>query len=135
MQVSFISSERENFADASRVNFNVLTICSAIVTSRKRKLRELFAVATQIDPLPKDAFANPDAPAATNAEWQFLQTNDISQYVPPDFYTMKNTSLRFAIPIYFPCFGPDSIWSCTGILEFHNPFDNLDVYIFTIIIC
>lgn len=54
---------------------------SAIVTSRKRKLRELFAVASQVDPLPDDGFANPDAPAATPAEWQFLQASDIVQYV------------------------------------------------------
>lgn len=54
---------------------------SAIVTSRKRKLRELFAVATQADTLPDDGFANPDAPAATPAEWQFLQASDILQYV------------------------------------------------------
>ncbi|TWU73582.1 chromatin modification- protein VID21 [Metarhizium rileyi] len=56
--------------------------CNAIVTSRKRKLRELFAVATQVDSLPNHAFANPDAPAATPAEWQFLQANDILQGKP-----------------------------------------------------
>ncbi|PHH62910.1 hypothetical protein CDD81_6543 [Ophiocordyceps australis] len=53
--------------------------CSAIVTSRKRKLRELFAVATHVSTLPNDGFANPDAPAATAAEWQFLQASDIMQ--------------------------------------------------------
>ncbi|PNY24017.1 Chromatin modification-like protein EAF1 [Tolypocladium capitatum] len=57
----------------------MLTMRSAIVTLRKRKLRELFAVATQVDPLPDDGFANPDAPAATPAEWQFLQASDILQ--------------------------------------------------------
>ncbi|CEJ93194.1 hypothetical protein VHEMI08803 [[Torrubiella] hemipterigena] len=50
--------------------------CSAILTSRKRKLRELFAVATQIEPLPQDAL---DKPSVTAAEWQFLQANDIQQ--------------------------------------------------------
>lgn len=58
--------------------FDVLTLCSAILTSRKRKLRELFAVATQIEPLPQDAL---DKPSVTAAEWQFLQANDIQQYV------------------------------------------------------
>lgn len=59
-----------------------MLIClSAIVTSRKRKLRELFAVATHVDALPNDAFANPDAPAPTSAEWKFLQASDITQYV------------------------------------------------------
>lgn len=61
--------------------FAILTADSAIVTSRKRKLRELFAVATQVDGLPQDAFANPDAPATTAAEWQFLQTSEILQFV------------------------------------------------------
>lgn len=56
----------------------MLISCSAILTSRKRKLRELFAVATQIEPLPQDAL---DKPSVTAAEWQFLQANDIQQYV------------------------------------------------------
>lgn len=59
----------------------MLTASSAIVASRKRKLRELFAVATQAESLPQDAFANPDAPATTAAEWQFLQTSEILQCV------------------------------------------------------
>ncbi|KND92133.1 Chromatin modification-like protein EAF1 [Tolypocladium ophioglossoides CBS 100239] len=66
-------------ADLSRLLQSKRNDCSAIVTSRKRKLRELFAVATQVNTLPDDGFANPDAPAATAAEWQFLQANDILQ--------------------------------------------------------
>ncbi|KJZ77057.1 hypothetical protein HIM_03378 [Hirsutella minnesotensis 3608] len=66
-------------ADLSRILQSRRHECSAIVTSRKRKLRELFAVATQIETLPDDGFANPDAPAATPAEWQFLQASDILQ--------------------------------------------------------
>ncbi|POR39072.1 Chromatin modification-like protein EAF1 [Tolypocladium paradoxum] len=66
-------------ADLSRLLQSKRNDCSAIVTSRKRKLRELFAVATQVDALPDDGFANPDAPAATPAEWQFLQASDILQ--------------------------------------------------------
>lgn len=54
---------------------------SAIVTSRKRKLRQLFAVATQVDTLPNDGLAHPDEPAATSAEWQFLQAGDILKCV------------------------------------------------------
>ncbi|KAM4068164.1 myb-like DNA-binding domain-containing protein [Hirsutella rhossiliensis] len=67
------------YADLSRILQSRRNECSAIVTSRKRKLRELFAVASQVDPLPDDGFANPDAPAATPAEWQFLQASDILQ--------------------------------------------------------
>jgi chromatin modification-related protein VID21 len=51
------------------------------VTSRKRKLRELFAVATHVESLPQDAFNKPDAPAPSQAEWDFLQANEILQYV------------------------------------------------------
>ncbi|GJN66616.1 MYB and HSA domain-containing protein [Purpureocillium lilacinum] len=66
-------------SDLSRLLQTKRNECSAIVTSRKRKLRELFAVATQVDPLPDHGLANPDAPAATPAEWQFLQASDILQ--------------------------------------------------------
>ncbi|PHH88996.1 hypothetical protein CDD83_6787 [Cordyceps sp. RAO-2017] len=66
-------------AELSRLLQTRRNECSAIVTSRKRKLRELFAVATQADALPDDGFSNPDAPAATPAEWQFLQASDILQ--------------------------------------------------------
>lgn len=59
----------------------MLTRSSAIVTSRKRKLRELFAVATHAESLPRDGFTNPDATEPTPAESQFLQANDILQYV------------------------------------------------------
>jgi hypothetical protein len=76
------SFERADFSDQNEVLFAMLTACSAIVASRKRKLRELFAVATQAESLPQDAFANPDAPATTAAEWQFLQTSEILQCVP-----------------------------------------------------
>jgi chromatin modification-related protein VID21 len=81
VQVSLAPLERANFSDHRDVIFVVLTRLSAIVASRKRKLRELFAVTTQVDALPNDAFANPDAPAATATEWQFLQANDILQCV------------------------------------------------------
>lgn len=79
--MSIVSFEGTIFSRHFDIIFVVLTRRSAIVTSRKRKLRELFAVATQVEALPSHAFANPDAPAATQAEWQFLQANDILQYV------------------------------------------------------
>ncbi|KAG5913594.1 hypothetical protein E4U42_000995, partial [Claviceps africana] len=69
-------------ADLSRLLQTRRIEHSAIVTSRKRKLRELFAVATHVDALPNDAFANPDAPAPTSAEWKFLQASDITQGRP-----------------------------------------------------
>lgn len=90
----------------------MLTPDSAIVTSRKRKLRELFAVATHVDPLPQDISANPDAPSATAAEWQFLQLNDILQYVfptpAPIFFFIFTRDLRrffaiFVMPVALLC--------------------------------
>jgi chromatin modification-related protein VID21 len=54
---------------------------NAIVASRKRKLRELFAVATGAEGQSHDGFANPDAPPATQAEGNFLQANEIIKYV------------------------------------------------------
>ncbi|KAM0436092.1 hypothetical protein ACHAPT_002984 [Fusarium lateritium] len=66
-------------ADLSRLLQSKRNECSSIVTSRKRKLRELFAVATQSEGLPHPVLTNPDAPTTTPAEWQFLQANDISQ--------------------------------------------------------
>ena len=79
--MSPISDERAIFSDHDGAIYGVLTPCSAIVTSRKRKLRELFAVATQVESLPNEAFANTDAPAPTPAENKFLHDSDILQYV------------------------------------------------------
>ena len=47
--------------------------------SRKRKLRELFAVATDEDAIPNHDFSNPDAPPTTPAEAKFLIEYDILQ--------------------------------------------------------
>ncbi|KAK3313756.1 hypothetical protein B0H66DRAFT_643249 [Apodospora peruviana] len=52
---------------------------SSIVVSRKRKLRELFAVATEEDGIPNHDFSNPDAPPTTTAEAKFLFESDILQ--------------------------------------------------------
>ncbi|KAF4123132.1 LOW QUALITY PROTEIN: chromatin modification-related protein VID21 [Geosmithia morbida] len=57
----------------------MLTPLSAIITSRKRKLRELFAVATVAESQSHDGFANPDATPSTPAEAHFLQANEIVQ--------------------------------------------------------
>ena len=51
------------------------TECSAIVASRKRKLCELFTVATEQIGLPPNSALSP----STQAESQFLQANDILQ--------------------------------------------------------
>lgn len=62
----------------------MLTCASSIVQSRKRKLRELFAVATDEDGIPTHDFANPDAPATTSDEEKFILDLDIFLCVVPD---------------------------------------------------
>ena len=87
------SKEAEFSSDENDIIFVMLMICSSIVTSRKRKLHELWVVATHADTLPHDAFENTEAPTSTPAEWQFLQANDVLQYVRTidldGFYTFK----------------------------------------------
>jgi chromatin modification-related protein VID21 len=54
---------------------------SGIVTSRKRKLREFFAVCDNDGPLPQIKYENPDAPPTSAAEARFLEVCDVLQYV------------------------------------------------------
>ncbi|PQE18768.1 hypothetical protein CJF32_00006509 [Rutstroemia sp. NJR-2017a WRK4] len=55
---------------------------SRIVTSRKRKLREFFAVCDNGGPIPQISHTHPDAPPSTPAEAQFLEACDILQDRP-----------------------------------------------------
>ncbi|KAG4028677.1 hypothetical protein MFRU_020g01160 [Monilinia fructicola] len=55
---------------------------SRIVTSRKRKLRELFAVCDNEGPIPEIPRLDPNAPPTTSAEAQFLEACDILQDRP-----------------------------------------------------
>ncbi|KAK7987623.1 hypothetical protein PG989_007938 [Apiospora arundinis] len=50
---------------------------NAAVRSRKRKLREVYAVATVEDGLPNISLLNPDAPPTNLAESRFLEVSDI----------------------------------------------------------
>ncbi|KAK4447036.1 chromatin modification-related protein eaf-1, partial [Podospora aff. communis PSN243] len=52
---------------------------SSIVRSRKRKLRELYAIATVEDAIPSFDFCDPDAPPTTPAEQKFLDDTDLSR--------------------------------------------------------
>ena len=63
------------------VGINVLIIGSGIVTSRKRKLREFFAVCDNDGPIPQINLSNVDAPPTNAAEAHFLEVTDILQYV------------------------------------------------------
>lgn len=81
MQVRAVAVDRADFCDHFDMIYLMLTIPSAIVTSRKRKLRELYHVATEPNGLPNFDFTNPDAPPTTQVEAQFLVGSDILQYV------------------------------------------------------
>lgn len=79
--MSIISIERPNFSHSNHVIIVLLTPGSAIVTSRKRKLHELYTVATHGEGLYGNTFTKPDAPPTTQSEIDFLQANEILQYV------------------------------------------------------
>jgi hypothetical protein len=83
------SIDRAHFSRHFDVHKSVLTTCSSIASSRKRKLRELFAVATDHDGIPDYDFSDADAPWTTPAEEKFLNESDILQYVTPS----QNTEL------------------------------------------
>ncbi|RYP26042.1 hypothetical protein DL768_011852 [Monosporascus sp. mg162] len=51
----------------------------SIARSRKRKLRELYAVATTFEGIPKCSFADPDVPITSTGELQFLEASDLPQ--------------------------------------------------------
>lgn len=81
MQVSRYRLCRENPCDYFGAISVVLTSCSSIRASKKRKLREVYCVATQRDALPLlDPPAN-DAETPTQEEWRFLDDNAVLKYV------------------------------------------------------
>lgn len=81
MQVSHIQSYRENPCDHFDVGFVFLTACSSIRASKKRKLREVYCVATQRDALPLLDPSASDADTPTSEEWRFLNDNAVLKYV------------------------------------------------------
>ncbi|KAF4634733.1 hypothetical protein G7Y89_g3369 [Cudoniella acicularis] len=72
----FIMNEVEA-ADRSRLLRSKRSELSGIVTSRKRKLREFFAVCDNERPLPQINLSNPDAPPTSTAEERYLDLSDI----------------------------------------------------------
>ncbi|KAK0109511.1 chromatin modification- protein VID21 [Cadophora gregata] len=66
-------------ADRARLLRSKHNELSRIVTSRKRKLREFFAVCDHEGPLPQTNLSNPDAPPTSVAEERFLEVTDILQ--------------------------------------------------------
>ncbi|KUJ07840.1 uncharacterized protein LY89DRAFT_353274 [Mollisia scopiformis] len=66
-------------ADRTRLLRSKRAELSGIVTSRKRKLRELYAVCDNKFPIPQVDLSNPDAPPADFHEAHFLDVTDILQ--------------------------------------------------------
>ncbi|TVY37095.1 Chromatin modification-related protein [Lachnellula occidentalis] len=71
-------------ADRARLLRSKRTELSKIVTSRKRKLREFYAVCDSEGPVPQTTLTNNDAPPPTPAEKHFLDVCDISLNRPFD---------------------------------------------------
>jgi hypothetical protein len=81
--VRIAAFDRAQFSDHFDGRHAALTIFRSIASSRKRKLRELFAVATdEHDGIPDLDSSDPDAPPTRPAESKFLAEFDICQYVP-----------------------------------------------------
>lgn len=93
MHVSCVPLDRAQLPGPGDTNFVVLTPRSAIVRSRKRKIRELFAVATVEDGIPSLSLVNPDAPPTNAAESKYLDACDLSKYVSyacmPNFFLFR----------------------------------------------
>lgn len=81
----------------------ILIRCRSIVSSRKRKLRELFAVATDEDGIPNFDYSDPDALAITLAEAKFLNEADILQYVAL-FFSYKSKLVYLFFGPRFPSY-------------------------------
>lgn len=80
-------------ADRTRLLRSKRAELSGIVTSRKRKLRELYAVCDNESPLPQIDLTNPDAPPTNHLEARFLEVTDILQYVSSfDPYPYRNVT-------------------------------------------
>lgn len=77
MQVRFISFNRAIFSHHFDILFAMLTIGSSIVRSRKRKLRELYALATDSNAALNTTTLDLDAPPSTPAEKNFIVETDI----------------------------------------------------------
>lgn len=78
--ITFCSAEPGDHFDTSIV---VLTTCSSIRASKKRKLHELYCVATQVGALPVVDTAGVGTHPTTEEEARFLDDNAVLQYVPP----------------------------------------------------
>lgn len=113
--------DRAGSSDSDDINFVVLTLLSSIVRSRKRKLRELFAVATTTDGVPKYSLANPDVPPLTPAEQDFLRQCDILQYGPiPDLSRRVSAFICWRIIDLVVISWPWTNMFCAGVTNSAN---------------
>jgi hypothetical protein len=81
MEVSRYQSYRANPCDHFGVIFACLNACSSIRASKKRKLREVYCVATQQDELPLLDPTASEVENPTSEEGRFLNDNAVLKYV------------------------------------------------------
>lgn len=92
-------SYRADSCDHFDAHFVVLTPLRSIRLSRKRKLHEVYCVATQVDALPLVAFVADDSQPATPEESRFYHDNLVLQYVCCLFLDFFQTRFRLILPI------------------------------------
>lgn len=80
MEASCIPSYSPDPCDNFDTQFGVLTLRSSIRTSRKRRLHELYCLATQVDSLPHVGSIADDSPFTTAEESRFHDDNTVLQY-------------------------------------------------------
>lgn len=110
MQVRWAPDDRARPSDSNDIIFGLLTRCSAIARSRKRKLCILYEVTVSPDALPRHSFSDLDAYEPTPAERRFLDGCDMLQYVLPSLFICLLCIYLF---IYF-----------TLLLSYHLPLYN-----------
>lgn len=81
MQASCISFCSADLRDHFDTILLVLTACSSIRASKKRKLHELYCVAAQVGALPLVDTTGDGAHPTTEEEARFLGDNAVLQYV------------------------------------------------------
>ena len=77
----FPCGDSVEFCDYSDINFGFFTMCSSILSTRKRKFSQFFAAAAAPDTLPSHEIANPNAPKANPNDLKSYDHSDLLQYV------------------------------------------------------
>jgi len=77
MQVSLALVDRADFLDHFSIHICILTTASSIRTARKRKLRELYSVATDSNAAPNPTSGDGNATSTLPPELSFLLDSEL----------------------------------------------------------